>query len=67
MNYVLILYGFHALLKLEHFRFLEIPGYTPRTEDSGACPGIRKGGAHQHLKAFFFAFQYFRGGAQLRK
>ena len=32
---------------------------------SGACPGIRKGGA-QNLKAFFFfffAFQFFRGGS----
>ena len=34
----------------------------------GACPGIRKGGGAQNLKAFFFfAFQFFRGGGPARK
>ena len=36
---------------------------------AGACPGIGKGGGpkSENLKAFFFAFQFFRGGPQLRK
>ena len=32
---------------------------------TGACPGIRKGGGGQNLKAFFFfffTFQFFRRG-----
>ena len=33
---------------------------------TGACPGIRKGGEGQNLKAFF-AFQYFRGGDPTQK
>ena len=36
--------------------------------NSGACPGIRKGGGGQNLKAlFFFAFQFFRGGGAAQK
>ena len=34
---------------------------------SGACPGIRQGGGPKSESLFFFAFQFFRGGAQLRK
>ena len=34
--------------------------------NTGVCPGIRKRGA-QNLKAFFFAFQFFRGGGPAQK
>ena len=36
-----------------------------------ACPGIRRGGGGAKSESFFiylfFAFQFFRGGGQLRK
>ena len=34
---------------------------------AGACPGIRKRGDPKSENLFFFAFQFFRGGGQLKK
>ena len=46
------------------FRFEQFHKY--HITIAGACPGIRRGGGAQHLKAFFFfAFQFFRGGGPL--